>query len=60
MVTSSSDTSATTTTTGNSLIGSVVSGNLTVESTQTNSGNLSANTTINVSDGAGELSSLTA
>lgn len=61
VVTSSSDTSATTTSTGNSLIGSASTGDLDVESTQTMSGSATAGTTINVQSDAGpSLDSLTA
>ena len=48
VVTNSSDTTAVTTATGNSFVGSVVTGSIDVESTQTVSGNLSASTTVNV------------
>jgi hypothetical protein len=53
VVTASSDTMATTTSTGNSLVGSVVTGNLDVRSTQTLSGTVSSQTVINVDSDAG-------
>jgi hypothetical protein len=48
VVTNDSSTTATTVSTGNSFVGSVVSGSLDVESTQTVSGNLSASTVVNI------------
>jgi hypothetical protein len=53
VVTNSSDTTALTTSTGNSFIGSVATGNLDVQSSQTLSGNVQAQTTINVATDAG-------
>ncbi len=53
MVTASSDTTATTTATGNSFTGSVVTGDLAVTSTQAVSGNVTAGTTLNVATDAG-------
>jgi hypothetical protein len=46
--TNDSDTSAVTTATGNSFVGSTVSGGLDVESSQTLSGNVSASTVVNI------------
>ncbi|HEY3798351.1 MAG TPA: holdfast anchor protein HfaD [Caulobacteraceae bacterium] len=61
VVTNTSDTVQATTGTGNSLIGSAVSGSIDVESTQTMQGNVAATTTVNVDNDAGpELSSTTA
>jgi hypothetical protein len=48
VVTNSSDTTAVTTATGNSFVGSAVTGSVDVESTQTVSGALSASTTVNI------------
>jgi hypothetical protein len=61
VVTNTSDTSAVTTATGNSFIGSVVSGGVDVQSNQALSGDVQAQTTINVATDAGpSLQSLTA
>jgi hypothetical protein len=53
VVTNSSDTTAVTTATGNSFVGSVVTGSLDVTSSQTGSGNVGASTVINVASDAG-------
>jgi len=53
VVTDSSDTTATTTSTGNSFIGSAVTGSVAVTSSQTVTGNVGASTTINVAQDAG-------
>jgi hypothetical protein len=53
VVTASSDTAATTTATGNSFVGSVVTGSLDVTSSQAVSGNVGASTVINVAQDAG-------
>ncbi|MFI4934061.1 MAG: holdfast anchor protein HfaD [Caulobacterales bacterium] len=59
VVTASSDTTATTTATGNSFVGSVVSGGVTVTSSQTVSGALQAQTVLNVASDAGPSTTLT-
>jgi len=59
VVTASSDTTATTTATGNSFVGSVVSGGVAVTSTQTVSGAVQAQTVLNVTTDAGPSTNLT-
>jgi len=58
VVTASSDTTATTTSTGNSFTGSVVTGDLNVQSNQALSGNVQAQTVLNVAADAGPSTSL--
>jgi hypothetical protein len=58
VVTASSDTTATTTSTGNSFTGSVVTGDLAVTSTQSASNNVQAQTVLNVTTDAGPSTSL--
>jgi len=53
VVTNSGDTTAATTASGNSFVGSVVTGSLDVTSSQTGSGNVAASTVINVASDAG-------
>jgi hypothetical protein len=61
VVTNSSDTTAFTTSTANSFVGSVVTGTLNVQSTQQDSGPVAASTTINVAASPGPvISSFTA
>lgn len=61
VVTNSSDTTAVTTATGNTLTGSVVSGGVDIQSNQSTAGAVQAQTTINVANDAGpSLSSTTA
>jgi hypothetical protein len=55
VVTNSSDTTAVTTSTGNSFVGSVTTGSLDVASSQSVTGNVSAQTTINVGADAGAV-----
>ncbi len=59
MVTQSSDSAAPTTATGNNLTGSAVTGNVDVESTQTLSGNISADTQASAGSYAGVSATLT-
>ena len=53
VVTASSDTTAVTSSTGNSFVGSVVTGNLSVTSSQSLGGNVAATTIVNVASDAG-------
>ena len=59
VVTNTSDTTALTSSTGNSFIGSVVTGGVDVQSTQALSGDVTAQTTINVANDAGPLTQST-
>ena len=58
-MTASSDTTATTTATGNSFVGSVVTGGVVVTSTQSISGAVQAQTVLNVTTDAGPSTNLT-
>lgn len=59
VVTADSDTTATTTATGNSFTGSVNTGDVDVQSNQTTLGTTQAQTTVNVDSNAGEFTTMT-